>query len=384
MTDHEHNNDPVLEAELERMTAWEGDAPELWRDAMEVVENDETSTRRMAWMHSPWVGRIAAVVMLVLLVSVIVVWSLPTADSIRQAAAVPDTAHIQSEEALHDRHFGTPRLALAEGFTGAQHKNLDKATKDIRFASTDADSAEGERYVARSASLELHAEDVRATFLRLTYLVSEARGEYVQESALVGEDENVQANVTLRIDAARLSDVLNEIRSLAAVVSESVSGDDVTGQYVDLESRLRNERRVEEELLELLDQRDDAPLKEVLELRRELGDVRGSIERMQGQLDRLSHIVSLARVLVIVRPTPVEIAPEPEPEPEPEATLGDIFLDRVGNAWHDGLVALVQTIAGAVQILVGGLVWWVIFTALLVVVMRKLRRKPGQPGTLAT
>ncbi|MCA9312576.1 MAG: hypothetical protein KDA21_15280, partial [Phycisphaerales bacterium] len=89
----------------------------------------------------------------------------------------------------------------------------------------------------------------------------------------------------------------------------------------------------------------------------------------------------LARVLVIVRPMPVE---EPAPEPEPEPTLGAFFMERVAGAWRSGLEGLVRTIAAILEALVAGLLWWMIFAVIVIVVVRKLRRPAGMPGRLTT
>ena len=112
---------------------------------------------------------------------------------------------------------------------------------------------------------------------------------------------------------------------------------------------------------------------------------RRSNERRRRRLDRmtddrLSHIVSLARVLVIIRPTPEEAAPEPVTD---ESGLGTYFRERLDAAWRGGLEALVRTLAAVVEVVIGGLMWWVLLAVALVAGMRRLRRKPGQPGTLA-
>ena len=51
---------------------------------------------------------------------------------------------------------------------------------------------------------------------------------------------------------------------------------------------------MEKELLELLEKRGDAPLKEVLELRQALSGVRESIEQMSGQREHLSRLTDRA------------------------------------------------------------------------------------------
>jgi len=224
-----------------------------------------------------------------------------------------------------------------------------------------------DRQVIRKATIELCTDDVRAAFLKAILLLSEAQSEFVQESWLTGTGREVQGSLTLRVAADRLSQVLNELRQLGEVQAESSIGEDVTSQVVDLEARLRNEQRVETELLQLLEKRADAPLKEILELRRSIGQVRQNIECLTAQRERLSRLVALATVLVIIRPTD---APEPEPEPGLGAYLSGAFR----NAGHKGLLFLINTLAAILSILIGGLIWWLLLVA-AILLFRAYRRR---------
>src|SRR5690606_1441883 len=105
------------------------------------------------------------------------------------------------------------------------------------------------RFVVRRATIELESPDVTAAFLTAARVVRPARGEYVQESSDRGEGSYASASRTLRIAADRLSEALHQLRALGTVTSETTSGEDITTQMVDLEARLRNERRIEVELL---------------------------------------------------------------------------------------------------------------------------------------
>ncbi|MFQ5805550.1 MAG: DUF4349 domain-containing protein [Phycisphaerae bacterium] len=210
------------------------------------------------------------------------------------------------------------------------------------------------RQIIRKATIELLTDDVRAAFLKATQIVSEAKGEYVQDSSLTGTAENMQADLTLRVAADRVPEVMNELRQLGEVRSEKLAGEDVTTQAVDLEARLRNEQRVETELLELLEKRKDAPLTEILQLRATLSDVRSVIERLTAQRERLNRLVSLATVLVIIR---TQAAPPEEPD---DPSIGAYFIDGIQKAWQRGLMLLADTCGLLLSIAVGGLIWWVL------------------------
>jgi hypothetical protein len=192
------------------------------------------------------------------------------------------------------------------------------------------------RQVIQRATLELKVKDVKATFLKCQMLLQS--GEFVQESSLSGEAENAAGNLTLRVESARLSEVLNALRALGEVVGMQNHAEDVTGQMVDLEARITNERSVEREMLELLEKRRDAPLEDILKLRQRLSEVRESIERMNAQRTRLARLVDLATVLVIIR------AADKPPEPKPAGMWTHVSNTFTG-AWREGLLATIDTAA---------------------------------------
>ncbi len=223
------------------------------------------------------------------------------------------------------------------------------------------------RHVIHKATIELTTPDVRAAFLKAGLILNEALGEHVQDSSLTGTGNDATGALTLRVVASRLSDVCNALRDLGVVVSERREGQDVTGQVVDLDARLKNERRVEQELLALFDQRKDAPLKDVLDLRQKLSEVRFSIEQMVAQREHLGRLVSLATVLVIIR-----TGEKPAEEPKDDG-LWHYFGVSIKHAWRAGLRGLADTVAALVGIFVGGLIWWILLIVALLILRRYVR-----------
>jgi hypothetical protein len=240
-------------------------------------------------------------------------------------------------------------------------------------------SSAAERSVIRKATIELECKDVKGAFAKCSLLINEATGEFVEGSSLTGEGPTAQGTLTIRVAVDRLSDVLNRLRELGTVASEKSTGDDVTDQAVDLAARLRNERRVESELLGLLETRKGAPLKEILDLREQLAKVRGGIEQMTAQQERIEKSVALATVLVILRPEPV--ADGASEAAKHEASALEYFGARLDAGWHAGTRALADSAAGFVRAAVGGLVWWVLVGAAfagVTRVVREARRRAGR------
>jgi len=253
------------------------------------------------------------------------------------------------------RNQTTPKRFVSPSTTDYSSQSFDQLPTDA-----------AQRQVVRKATIELNCTDVRAAYAKAKLIVQPATGEFVQDSGLTGSGKNASANLTLRVAANRLGDVLDALQDLGEVTSQRQEGQDVTGQVVDIEARLRNEKRVEAEILELLDSREDAKLKDILELRNTLKDIRYQIESLTSQRARLGQLVSLATVLVLIRADDV-------PEEE-SSTLGAYFGDSISGAWHGSLRFLADTVATMLRIIVGGLVFWLLAAIIVVLLIRRSRK----------
>ena len=188
--------------------------------------------------------------------------------------------------------------------------------------------------------------------------------------AEIGQASSFETVLVQQVRSGSAPIPLRLLRTLGVVASEQARSEDVTNQVVDLEARLRNEQRVEEELLELLESRVDADLSEILKLQSEIGRVRTNIERYIAQRDQLSRLVSLATILVIIRPDAIE------PEKPKEASMWVDFKGSIKDSWQGGVAFLSNTIAGLVGLLVGGLVWWIALIAVWLMIRRYVRAMP--------
>ena len=118
--------------------------------------------------------------------------------------------------------------------------------------------AAADRLVIKNANLSIVVDDATASVDAITHL-AESLGGYVVSLNTVqttyGPEAKPaqQATLTIRVPSDKLNDVLNQIKGIAAEVkSESISGQDVTSEYVDLKSRLTNLEAAEKQLQSIL------------------------------------------------------------------------------------------------------------------------------------
>jgi hypothetical protein len=376
-----------LESQLRELTTHRGEPQDLWQKALNAAGQPQS---RSSWLdqlaHKRVQRRTVFAAAACLGLVVLTAFLLPSLQTTRSMAPTLLGAHSRIGPALSS---SAPRgLSQGAATWSPVESNQDglglsagtfvhPSPDDLAALIIRQDSASQlpsrekptPRSVIHKSTIDLHTPDVRAAFAKASHLISTASGEFVENSSLTGDGKTAQANLTLRVAATRLSEVLNQLRELGAVQAERTTGEDVTSQVVDLEARLRNEQRIEKELLELLDKRADAPLKDILELRSSLSTVRQTIEQYIAQRDRLSHLVSLASILVVIR-----AEPETDPKPEPAQSILTYFQNTIAGAWHNGLRSLSDSISWLISLLISGTLWWLILAASLYTILRYRRR----------
>jgi hypothetical protein len=372
---------PELASSLAGLSRWDEQSTSVWRSALERARPH----RRLLFRRIPTgITAAAAVIVLGVIMSVAFLSRNGVSQGVssdrfavqggmrakqKSPVAKPSPAAVPLQ--IRDYTISGEEADATRGLEGRQvQEPLMKAGSYRAGGAPSAQAAAqvaADRQVIRKANIELKTLDVRTAFLKAAQLLSEARGEYVEQSSLTGQDEHMQGSLTLRVAADHLSELLNQLRGLATVVSEASGGEDVTNQVVDLEARIRNEQRVETELLGLMESRKDAPLKDILDLRDSIGRVRENIERMTAQRDRLGRLVSLATVLVIINTDTT--APEPRPD-----GLGTYFVKQTKAAWQTSMELLTDSVAFIIRLFVGGAFFWLLAILLLLGILAARRR----------
>ena len=164
-----------------------------------------------------------------------------------------------------------------------------------------------QRMIIRTATLSMIVDDTALTMDRLKD-AAEAAGGYVSDSRVWREGEQLRGSISLRVPSPHLTATLASLRRLAVrIQSESVGSQEVTQEYVDLSSRLRNMEAAEAELRQLMTAMREKSKRasEVLEIYQQLSSIRGDIEQTKGRMRYLSEMTSLATVNVELVPNAI-------------------------------------------------------------------------------
>jgi hypothetical protein len=157
-----------------------------------------------------------------------------------------------------------------------------------------------ERLIIRNASLDLVVKDTEDALDEINDLVDELGG-WIVESSTYQYGEGTRASVTLRIPAEKLDAALEQIHGLAIEVQrENISGQDVTEEYVDLQSRLGHLEAVEEELLGFLEDAEDTEA--AMAVFERLQMIQAEIEQVKGRIQYLQESAAMATISLDITP----------------------------------------------------------------------------------
>ena len=236
-------------------------------------------------------------------------------------------------------------LMLAGCSFSEKHDSAESAQKNIASAGTAAASAEAppppqpeaaiqavmqpvslndavksestaaamERRIIRDADLTMEVPSTTETQRRVTS-IAEAHGGFVVTSEAKQREASepvkrvLDIKLVVRVPSNQFGDALNEIEGLATNLTQrNVTGQDVTEEFIDLEARLKTQKALEAQFLEIMRQANKVA--DALEVQREIADVRTEIEKLEGRRRFLESRTSLSTITVNMQtPTPIVVS----------------------------------------------------------------------------
>ena len=160
----------------------------------------------------------------------------------------------------------------------------------------------GTRLVIRNADLAVVVKDPKASMAEITKL-AEKMGGFVVASNLYqsyygpNNTEVPEATITIRVPVEKLDEALSSIKADVVDINyENVTGQDVTSEYVDLQSRLTAKQAAEKKLLQILDAAENS--EDVLAIYMQIQTVQTEIEILKGQIKYYEESASLSAISV--------------------------------------------------------------------------------------
>ena len=245
--------------------------------------------------------------------------------------------------------------------------------------SAPAAAAAVERKIIRNATLSLEVEEPAKAMPRVAS-IAESRDGFVvtsesrQQTGADGNRAFEVITIEVRVPAMHFDAVLNEIRGIGnRVTAQKITGQDVTEEYIDLEARLRTQKALETQLMEIM--KGARAVEDALAVQRELANVRTEVERLEGRRRFLENQSSLSTISVTLQPPSPLIS-----------TTG--FTRSVGSAFGDGIDVAALVTLGIIRVVLALLpvALFIVLPIALVVryAMRRARRRKAALQSIQT
>ncbi|MEL6776011.1 MAG: DUF4349 domain-containing protein [Cyanobacteria bacterium J06597_16] len=203
------------------------------------------------------------------------------------ASQMPEASLSQATSA--DAEIGAAPLetaieAKSDRSSAQQVAQADKTAEQIT-------PAERPQLIKR-ANLVLSVDSVEKGFEQVREIVATQQGDVLSLND-TGERQR-RITFSLRVPQDRLDATLDALTAIGTVRSRAITTEDVSSQLVDLQARLSNARKSEEALQEIMSRSGE--ISDVLEVSRELGNVRQNIEQMAAQQKNLQTQVRYSTI----------------------------------------------------------------------------------------
>ena len=158
-----------------------------------------------------------------------------------------------------------------------------------------------ERIVIKNADLVIVVADVEGRMKNIQVMAQQMGGFVVSSNLYQGYTSDYvevpEAQIVIRVPSEKLEDAMNQIKKdTVEVQTENVSGQDVTAEYVDLQSRLKNYEAAEAQLDEILKKATDTA--DVVNIFNQLVYYREQIELVKGQIKYYDEAAALSAISV--------------------------------------------------------------------------------------
>lgn len=226
------------------------------------------------------------------------------------------------------------------------------------------------RHVIKNGMLTLTVKDARGTVKTVQGIVNSAGGIVSGSQIYEVKEGQYAANLTLRVPVTGFEQMMEQLQELGKADDIKTGDQDVTMEYVELETRIANLKAEEEQLREIMEMANT--VEDVLAVSRELSRVRGEAEVMTQQFNYLEDQVSFSTISLYIRE---ELIPTQNISPAPFENLGARLREALVRSINFIMTALAGILVALTALLPVLLVLALIAVIIWRLVARAVKRK---------
>lgn len=257
----------------------------------------------------------------------------------------------QKSQAHHT--MSKPRVSNSPQIAEAEYSSADQTNELNKNVAINVQTPDFNRKMIKKANYKFEVKDVESTTAKVHQLAEKHMG-FVANMDLSTTPTVMTNRMTIRVMNDQFEPLLNALGTEAIFVHhKKITSQDVTEQFVDLESRLKVKKEVKDRYTNML--RNDAKtLQQVLDAEEKIRVLQEEIESKEGRLRFLSDQVSLSEIQL-------EIFQQVEYE-EKLMAQNKTFADKATDSFLNGWNSILGVALGMLNYwhfgLVLGIVWF--------------------------
>ena len=247
-------------------------------------------------------------------------------------------------------------------FTSSENKP-DGLLKQVNYQQpTENTNLTDKRMIIRTGTMSIENDSFDETELKAKEIAKNLGGFITNSTAQVNQSGKKQGTLTIRVQADKYHALLAELAKTGKVMSQNITGRDVTEEYVDAEARLKTQRELETRLLQLLAEKT-ANLTAVVEVEQKLANVRENIEKTEGRMRMLKDQASFSTITLSIY------------EPAILNTSSGGFFYELERGFEKGLTGFTKVLAGIITFVIAMAPILAILGFIVYIVIRVIKKR---------
>jgi|SRR6218665_287153 len=149
-----------------------------------------------------------------------------------------------------------------------------------------------ESKIIKSGNLRYQTDDLDKTYKQIYAAVKKYKAS-IKNDSQYNDGDGLSRNLNIRIPNENFDVFISEIsKGISYFDQKEISSEDVTEEYIDIASRIKTKKVLEERYYELLKKANK--VSEMLEIEKQLSEIREEIEAKEGRLNYLQNKVSMS------------------------------------------------------------------------------------------
>jgi hypothetical protein len=295
-----------------------------------------------------------------------------SSSSSEEKAGKQESGTVQNNaNAVSDKKADSLYAAAESSANAANHSQANQAAESNNQAASfsAAPAAAGgdafSKKIMYNASLVLKTDDYETARTKVQDIVALSGGYILQFSENTTSTEK-RGTFTIKVPSGGFTPLLDQLEKVAVSSERNVRGQDVSEEYVDLESRLKAKQVVEARLLSFMEKATKTD--ELLAFSNELAKVQEEIEKIKGRMRFIDQNVAMSTI---------ELRLYQKADAAASLKVGEAgnFGKKVSGAFQFGIAVLSAVIQALVVFIVGALPIAVILALIGIPVWYAVRRR---------